>query len=375
MRHHLAANRLRAEVVIPVRWDHADPEVEADFEAYLGDLRRFCDVTVVDGSRGTLAERRRARWARLVRVMRPDPTFGGANGKVAGAMTGIEAARHERVVVADDDVRYDRQTLTALVRALHDADLVLPQNYPNRFPWWAWWECGRILLNRALAADWPGTCAVRRPAVLAAGGWSSDVLYENLEMARTIATAGGRVVHRPDLLVARHPPAFRHFLRQRVRQAYEDQAQPRRLAVGAAVVPVTLAVARRPALLGAGAASLVVVAEAGRRRAGGPRVFPVHTTLAAPLWVLERGVCTWLALGARLCGGVVHHGQRMPVAAHSPRWLARHVPYRSERRRPAARTRSTGGRDGEWPASGWVRQGTTSTPHQEEIWPAQHVTS
>ena len=190
---HSRGQRIEAEIVIPVRWD---------------DVR--------------------------------------ANGKVTGAMTGIEAARHERVVLADDDVRYDRPHLAAVVRALDDADLVLPQNYPTHLPWWAWWESGRVLLNRAVAADWPGTCAVRRSLVLAAGGWSADVLYENIEMARTIRAVGGRVVHRPDLLVARRPPPVRHFLRQRVRQAYEDQAEPLRLALGVAVVPTTLALARRP---------------------------------------------------------------------------------------------------------------------------------
>ena len=218
---HSRGQRIEAEIVIPVRWD---------------DVR--------------------------------------ANGKVTGAMTGIEAARHERVVLADDDVRYDRPHLAAVVRALDDADLVLPQNYPTHLPWWAWWESGRVLLNRAVAADWPGTCAVRRSLVLAAGGWSADVLYENIEMARTIRAVGGRVVHRPDLLVARRPPPVRHFLRQRVRQAYEDQAEPLRLALGVAVVPTTLALARRPRLLAAGAALVVTAAEAGRRRSGGLRAFP-----------------------------------------------------------------------------------------------------
>jgi hypothetical protein len=353
--------RIEAEMVIPVRWDDVDPEREAEFEAHLGRLRGFCDVTLVDGSEGTHAEHRRTRWTGLVRVMRPDPRYGGANGKVTGAMTGVEAARHEQVVLADDDVRYDRPRLAAVVRALDHADLVLPQNYPTHLPWWAWWESGRILLNRAVGADWPGTCAVRRSVVLAAAGWSADVLYENLEMARTIRAVGGQVVHRPDLLVARRPPPVRHFLRQRVRQAYEDQAEPLRLALGVAVVPTTLALARRPRLLAAGAALVVAAAEAGRRRSGGPRVFPAHTPLAAPLWVLERGVCTWLAMGARARGGVRYHGHRMPVAAHSARWLARHVPYRPDRRPPPSTGRPAGPCR-EWAVWRWVRQDTT-TPH------------
>jgi CBS domain-containing protein len=320
------AERIDAEVVVPVRWDDVDPAVEADFDVHLRRLADFCDVTVVDGSQGPYAGLRRARWSEHVRVLTPDPRWEGLNGKVAGALTGIDAARHERVVVADDDVRYDRPHLRAVVGALHDADLVLPQNYPTNFPWWAWWESGRMLLNRALAADWPGTCAVRRSTILAAGGWSGDALYENLEMARTVAAAGGRVAHRPDLLVARRPPSARHFLRQRVRQAYEDQAQPVRLGLSLSVLPAAAALLRRPPLLAAAAGALVAVAEAGRRRAGGRRAFPPHTPLAAPLWLLERGTCAWVALAVRARGGPVYHGRRVTLTAHSPAWLARHVP-------------------------------------------------
>ena len=317
-------DRIDAELVVPVRWGAVDPEVERDFEQHLSRTARVCDVTVVDGSVGEDARRRRERWARHVRVLTPDPTWCGPNGKVGGAMTGIWAARHERVVLADDDVRYDADQLAAVVRALHDADLVLPQNHPTAFPWWAWWESGRMLLNRALATDWPGTCALRRSTVLAAGGWSADALYENLEMARTVAAVGGRVAHRPDLLVPRHPPTLRHFLRQRVRQAYEDRAEPPRFVVGLCVAPLAVALLRRrPGILVGAAAGVVAVAEAGRRRAGGRRAFPPHAPLAAPLWVLERGICAWLALLARLRGGPVYHGRRMPLAAHSLRELER----------------------------------------------------
>jgi hypothetical protein len=325
--------RLACELVVPLRWVDATEEDETELASYLGKAVQWCEVTVVDGSPGPAAAARRSRWPSAVRVLRPDLRWGGANGKVTGAMTGIAAARHPMVVVADDDVRYGYRELSAVVNALRLADLVVPQNVPTRWPWWVWWESGRMLLNRAVAVDWPGTMGCRRDLVLRAGGWSADVLFENLEMARTVDAAGGWVVHRPDILVPRRPPSLRHFLGQRVRQAYEDGASPVRSAIGLGTLPALALLGRRRPLLHLAAVLVTGVAEVGRRRSGGRRVFPAWTSLAAPLWMVERGVCSWVALGARLRGGALYHGRRLPVAAHSPRWLR----TRLRRTGPAAR--------------------------------------
>jgi hypothetical protein len=327
-----ARRRLACELVLPLRWVGPCPADDvADLAAYLGRVVRWCDVTVVDGSPGPEAAARRAAWPEEVRVVPPDPRWAGANGKVTGAMTGIATARHPVVVIADDDVRYGYDELVAVVKALRLADVVVPQNVPTEWPWWVWWESGRMLLNRAVDVDWPGTMGCRRDTVLAAGGWSPDVLFENLEMARTVEAAGGSVVHRPDILVRRRPPSRRHFLRQRVRQAYEDAASPVRWALGLATMPVLLVVGRRARALVALAATVVAVAEAGRRRSGGRKAFPPWAPVAAPLWVLERGICSWLALGVRLRGGVRYHGRRLSVAAHSARALRRQVPQTHSR--------------------------------------------
>jgi hypothetical protein len=68
-------------------------------------------------------------------------------------------------------------------------------------------------------------------------------------------------------------------------------------------------------MLLAAAGAAVAVAEAGRRRAGGARVFPRTAALWAPLWMLERGVCSWAALGMRLRGGVRYSDGRLLRAA------------------------------------------------------------
>jgi len=154
------------------------------------------------------------------------------------------------------------------------------------------------------------------------------VLFENLELIRTVKAAGGceRIV--PDLFVARRPPTFRHFLKQRTRQAYDDFAQPRRLAAELALLPVIacaarLPVGRRRAALLALAAAPVLIAETGRRRHSGTAVFSFQATLFAPLWILERAACIWVALGFRLAGGVPYAGTRLKTAAHSEAELRR----------------------------------------------------
>src|SRR5690606_27868914 len=142
---------------------------------------------------------------------------------------------------------------------------------------------------------------LRRSALAATGGYDGDVLFENRELIETVRAAGGVVRSAPDLHVRRLPPTTRRFLEQRVRQAYDSLAQPGRLAAELALLPAAVLAARRGrrALVGLAAAA-VTVAEVGRRRDGGAAVFPATAALWAPLWLVERGLCSWLALVARL---------------------------------------------------------------------------
>jgi hypothetical protein len=319
------------EYVLPLKWSAEQSERELpELAGYLRDLARLVDVTVVDGSDADLVARHVDAFGPAVRVLPPQP-WPGANGKVRGVVTGVRAARHELVVVADDDVRYAPAALARVATLLADADLVRPQNVFEPAPWHARWDTGRTLLNRALRHDHPGTFGLRRGTFLAMGGYDGDVLFENLELSRTVAAVRGREVHAPDLFVVRRPPSARHFAGQRVRQAYDSLATPGRLAAELSVLPV-LAVAAGRGRLGRAALVLAVgtvgLAEAGRRRAGGRTVFGRTAALWAPLWVAERSVCSWLAVGRRLGGGVPYAGGRLRTAAHSPRQLRRMVPGR-----------------------------------------------
>ncbi|WP_229789955.1 glycosyltransferase [Pilimelia terevasa] len=141
-------------------------------------------------------------------------------------------------MIADDDVRYTPDQLVRLDALLHDHDLVRPQNYFSPLPWHAWWDTGRTLDNRGLGGeDVPGTLAVRRETFTAMGGYDGDVLFENLELIRTVRAHGGQDRNAPDIHVARNPPTTGRFWSRRVRQAYDDHARPARPGAALAVLP------------------------------------------------------------------------------------------------------------------------------------------
>jgi hypothetical protein len=316
---------MEASYVLPLR--RAADASPQEFTDYLAWLAQRVDLIVVDGSPGPVHRQHAALWSDLgLRHVTPDADVVARNGKVAGVLTGLPLARFDRVVIADDDVRYEDENLRRVVGLLDDAELVRPQNFFDPCPWHARWDTARMLLNRAAGGDYPGTLAVRHSAI--PGGYDGDVLFENLELIRTVRARGGRVVTPLDCYVRRLPPSARHFWSQRVRQAYDDFAQPPRLVMALAVVPATVSCLLRrqwkPVVTAAATASLV--AETGRRRAGGRAVFPAVTGLFAPLWLLERGVCSWLALANRVVrGGCPYHGTVLRRAASSPRRLRRRL--------------------------------------------------
>ncbi|GAB2462183.1 hypothetical protein GCM10027187_32850 [Streptosporangium sandarakinum] len=315
------------DYVLPLRWDDGDEAGLAELTGYLRRLARHTRVIVVDGSPSPVFERHAAAWAGIAEHLRPDDDLAFVNGKVNGVVTGMRRARAGRVVIADDDVRYGAAELASIGALLGWADLVRPQNHFDPLPWHARWDTARTLLNRAFGADYPGTFGVRRSVFHEMGGYDGDVLFENLELIRTVRAHGGRECHLLGLYVRRLPPDPARFWSQRVRQAYDDLAQPVRLAAFLSVLPA-LAVAlsrRRYGMVLVCAGLAVGIAEAGRRRAGGRRVFPFSAALFAPVWLLERAVCAWLALAARLfLGGVPYAGRRMRTAAHSTRWIRAH---------------------------------------------------
>lgn len=323
--------------ILPLK--SAVPRPSDEMAAYLSWLAGRAEVIVVDGSPGAIFAAHAARWRESVRagLVHVAPDHETPMGKVGGVLTGLRLASHERVIIADDDVRYDAESLDRVVAALHSADVVRPQNYFDPMPWHALWDTGRTLLNRVSGGDWPGTLGVRLSVLRATNGYDGSAMFENLELVRTVIAAGGRETALLDAYVRRHPSSVRHFWSQRVRQAYDELARPARCILQLAALPAALwlAITGRWVALVFIAAAIAVAAETGRRRAGGTCVFPIAASIFAPAWVLERAVCIWLALGARASlGGVPYRGQRVRLAATPMRTLMmRHAVERLRRLR------------------------------------------
>lgn len=308
--------------VLPYRSRPGDGD-EEELDRYLGWLSPRVQLIVVDGSDPDRVRAHRERWGSLATYAVPDADLSCRNGKVRGVLTGLRLALHERVIIADDDVRYDEEALLRMQELLRTADLVRPQNVFDPLPWHARWDTARMLLNRAFGSDHPGTLGVRRSRLAAIGGYDGDVLFENLELARTVRAAGGRVVDAPGTYVRRRPPTPARFLEQRPRQAYDDLAQPARLAFFLVLGPALGAVARhRPRGLLLVAAASVLVAQIGRVRHGGNEVFDRVSPFFAPVWIVERACLVWLAVFRRFArGGCPYAGGVIRRAATPPRLL------------------------------------------------------
>ena len=322
-----------AAYVLPLRWNEPGPIEElASYLGSLGESGLVSEVLVIDGSAPPLFEAHAAALRGVATHLAPHDDLAFPMGKVNGVITGIRECSCERVVIADDDVRYEPAALARALALLAEADLVRPQNYFSELPWHARWDTARSLLNRVFTGDpdfpvgdFPGTLAVRRGSFLRSGAYDGRALFENLELMRTIAAAGGTVVTPLDLYVARRAPSTAHFLSQRVRQAYDDFAIPARIGAFLAIAPGAVELLRRGKgrHLALAALATVGLAELGRRRANGAERFSFSGALLAPVWIGERSLCAWLALGSRLRGGVRYGERRLPHSASSMRRLRR----------------------------------------------------
>jgi hypothetical protein len=254
-----------------VRFDAREAEAFAEYFRLLADAG--CEVLVIDGSPREVFEAHAAAWRGHARHAPVDPQYKYLNGKVNGIHTGIALATCERVILADDDIRYTPGDVRRMSRLLDAHEMVRPQNYLRPLPLWARTEAARMLINRAWIkeGDYPGTLGVRRGAMLRVGHYDGDVLFDNEEIVRHFRARGARIRYARDFFIMKRPPSFRKWVEQRPRQAYEDFVMRAKTVFFAALpfmfVLAWLAGGWRGALVFVAASALASTA----RRASSPR--------------------------------------------------------------------------------------------------------
>jgi hypothetical protein len=268
------------------------------FAEYLSSLDvAGCDVVILDSSPRQIFEenRRILRWVgRHVAVI-------GANDPVRLA---AEHAACEKVILATEEVRYGRAEIEALLALLEQHEVVEPQEYLRPLPWWGGIEAGRMLVHRGIEPlpDRGATFGVRRSAVRGLRA-TPDAFNAGSDPVRRLAVQGADVWP-ADLFVRRQPPPLRQWIGARARQAGDDFALPVKSAFFFALLPMALLLALAGGtrlLLGyAGALIAVSLLLALRGRQGASQFFPLRACFFAPLWLFERALSVYWALGVRL---------------------------------------------------------------------------
>ncbi|HUF93560.1 MAG TPA: glycosyltransferase [Candidatus Limnocylindria bacterium] len=318
----------RCTYLLPIRRVRASEPEMAELALYFARLAAAgCDVLVVDGSPAPVFAAHDLAWAAQCRHLAVDPRYRFLNGKVNGIHTGVDAARCERIIAADDDIRYTVEDVARACRLLDGHDMVRPQNHLSPLPWWARMEAARMLINRGTlrTGDYSGTCAFRRSTFRRVGAYDGDVLFDNEEIVRHFAAAGARIAYARDFFILKRPPTLAKWREQRPRQAYEDFGMRAKTALFALLLPLGLLVARhRGRRAAAGYTALITAAAitlARRGRSGGAaRVVPATIPLWAPLWVLERCLSTYWAMYWKLRHGGYPFGDRLLTKGTGRAW-------------------------------------------------------
>ncbi|MGI8838706.1 MAG: glycosyltransferase [Pyrinomonadaceae bacterium] len=317
--------------IVPIRRVRFDPLEVKRLADYFKSLRLAgCEVLIVDGSPKPIFEQHGKSWRGFSRHIAPDPKYTYLNGKVNGVHTGVDLASCERIILADDDIRYSAADVKRMCELLDTCEMVRPQNFIAPLPWWARLETARVLINRGVlrAGDYPGTCAFRRSTMRRVGAYDGDVLFDNEEIVRHFALNGVEINYALDFFILKRPPTFTKWLEQRPRQAYEDFVMRVKTAGFLSVVPLTIGLSFlvnvRAAIFFLAAVSVlsVLAGSRGLLRNAAYRFFPFTSPLYAPLWILERSLSVYWAVYWWARYGGYPFGQKLLSKGTGDAWIA-----------------------------------------------------
>lgn len=291
--------------LLPLRRTRFCGTEAAGWRGYFERLRKAgCEVIVIDGSPPNVFEQHAAVFRPASVHIQVDRHYGYLNDKVNGVHTGVALTRQDKIILADDDIRYTPETIAEVIALLDRYEVVRPQNFLSPLPWWARMEAARMLINRATlrTGDYPGTCAFRRSTLLRVGHYDGDVLFDNEEIIRHFAEKGATIDYAIDLFVQKRPPVFRKWLEQRPRQAYEDFGLRTKTALFLSLLPLLIATSLffgpsgSVAFLSVVGLISLLLALSGLLRGRAREVVPFSCCFFAPLWVAERSLSTYVAV-------------------------------------------------------------------------------
>ena len=259
-----------------------------------------------------------------------DRRFGYLNDKVNGIHTGVEIASCEKILLADDDIRYTPADIEKMCGLLDGYEMVRPQNFLAPLPWWARMESARMLINRATLriGDYPGTCAFRRATMLRVGHYDGDVLFDNEEIVRHFAAAGAAIYYATDFFIQKRPPTLRSGSSSaRVRPTRISRCATKTFLFFALPFVVLLS-ATFAGLVGlvlclAGLSIFAIaLACAGGARGVASEYIPPAMCLYAPLWIFERVVSTYWAIYCFAARGGYPFGDKLLTKGIGRDWVA-----------------------------------------------------
>ena len=316
--------------LLTIRRVHFDRAEAADFRNYFEMLTDAgCEVLVIDGSPPEVFAAHDDVWRGFCRHHKVNSQYKYLNGKVNGIHTGIESATQERVILADDDIRYTAENVRRMSDLLIDYEMARPQNYFSPLPVWARLEAARLLLNRAFIreGDYTGTLGVTRAAMRRVGHYDGDVLFDNEEIVRHFRLHDAKICYARNFFILKRPASFQKWIEQRPRQAYEDFVMRLKTAFFL-FLPVDFLAswyfggAFWAFVFAAFVAFGSIVAASFGLGDGAKRFFPIWIPLYAPLWILERAFSTYWAFYWYFTRGGYPFGDKVVAKGTGRAWTA-----------------------------------------------------
>ena len=127
----------RCSYLVVIKRDREADDDLPDLAAYLSTLGLAgCEVIIVDGSPAPVFEKnhRVLRWVSRHIAVRPrHHSFSGA---VDVIRTALDVSNCDRIIVADENVRYADTAVASLCELLDGHEVVEPQDYFHPLPWW-----------------------------------------------------------------------------------------------------------------------------------------------------------------------------------------------------------------------------------------------